>query len=159
MVGIRINNGLLRMLKKFKIIVTALLLFIAAVPQVIAQQSNYNQLSASKQKILTSKKDPQYEARTIEAANLCIRAKRFLDAKDYDAARQLYTQACKLDPHENSAAAHTNLGYVFQCLGNYDEAIPEFKKGMHFDPNMEITRTDLAFCLIKKQNCWKRTIG
>ena len=57
-----------------------------------------------------------------------------LEAKQYDQAVQLFTQAVLTDPADYSA--HFHLALSFSMLGKDAEAIPEYQKALELKPGL-----------------------
>jgi predicted Zn-dependent protease len=49
-----------------------------------------------------------------------------------------------LDPNDNSAIVHTDLGLVLQTMGDVKGAIAEFQKALAFDPTMPAATLNIA---------------
>ncbi|HVC29076.1 MAG TPA: hypothetical protein VNF48_05945 [Gammaproteobacteria bacterium] len=65
-----------------------------------------------------------------------------LAPNNFKVALAYYQQAAILDP--NSAVAHYGLGYVYESMGGYANAITEFQAAIGLAPQLVSTRLDLA---------------
>lgn len=90
--------------------------------------------------------DKDYGDRTHRAYILAQRAKSLLDAKQYEKAKTIYLDACKLDPNDNSSSMHNDFGLALQNLGDIDGAIAQFKSAIDMKQNPEIPTFNLAAC-------------
>jgi tetratricopeptide (TPR) repeat protein len=90
------------------------------------------------------------DERANKVAGICVRAQNLLDTKQYEQARAVYARATQLDPNSNSAAVHGNLAFALQHLGQFDEAIVEYRKARKFNPSLKRIQADIALCLIGK---------
>ncbi len=70
-----------------------------------------------------------------------------LEAKQYDQAVQLFTQAVQADPADYSA--HFNLALAFSLLGKDAEAIPEFQKTLELKPGLYQAELNLGIVLLR----------
>src|SRR5690242_2818387 len=70
-----------------------------------------------------------------------------LEAKQYDQAVQLFTQAAQADPGDYSA--HFNLALAFSLLGKDAEAIPEFQKTLDLKPGLYQAELNLGIVLLR----------
>ena len=74
--------------------------------------------------------DDQSDAEKAGAASETLQ--KGLDAH---VARSLYTQVISLDP--GNAGAHLNLGFLYQDLGQNDDAQREFQAAVAIDPTLQ----------------------
>jgi tetratricopeptide (TPR) repeat protein len=70
-----------------------------------------------------------------------------LEAKQYDQAVQLFTQAVQTDPADYSA--HFNLALAFSLMGKDAEAIPEFQKTLELKPGLYQADLNLGIVLLR----------
>ncbi len=72
-----------------------------------------------------------------------------LDAKQYDQAAQLFSQAVEADP--NDYAAHFHLGLAYSLLGKDAEAIPEYQKTLALKPGLYQAELNLGILLMREK--------
>src|SRR5258708_35732506 len=77
-----------------------------------------------------------------------------LEAKQYDQAAQLFTQAVQADPKDYSA--HFNLALAFSLLGKDAEAIPEFQKTLELKPGLYQAELNLGIVLLRGKRARRR---
>jgi len=66
------------------------------------------------------------------------------------AATEAFKKAIEIDPERDEA--YYNLGYVYQSLGHYEEAITYFKKVTARNPDDEHALFEIAICLYSASN-------
>jgi tetratricopeptide (TPR) repeat protein len=69
-----------------------------------------------------------------------------LEAKQYDQAAQLFTQAIQADPKDY--AAHFHLALAYSLLGKSVEAIPEYQKTLELKPGLYQAELNLGMLLV-----------
>ena len=74
---------------------------------------------------------------------------RALDAKQYDQAVQLFTQAIQADPKDYGA--HFNLALAYSFLGKDVEAIPEYQKTLELKPGLYQAEVNLGILLVQNK--------
>src|SRR5579864_8107603 len=72
-----------------------------------------------------------------------------LEAKQYEQAVQLFTQAVQTDPADY--AAHFHLALAFSLLGNDAEAIPEYQKTLELKPGLYQAELNLGILLLREK--------
>lgn len=72
-----------------------------------------------------------------------------LDAKQYDQAAQLFSQAIQADP--NDYAAHFHLALAYSLLGKVAEAIPEYQKSLDLKPGLYQAELNLGILLVREK--------
>lgn len=72
-----------------------------------------------------------------------------LDAKQYEQAVQLFTQAVQADPADY--AAHFHLALAFSLLGKDAEAIPEYQKSLELKPGLYQAELNLGILLLREK--------
>jgi len=70
-----------------------------------------------------------------------------LEAKQYDQAVQLFTQAVHADPADYST--HFNLALAFSMLGKDAEAVPEYQKTLELKPGLYQAELNLGILLLR----------
>src|SRR6266481_5598618 len=70
-----------------------------------------------------------------------------LEAKQYDQAVQLFTQAVQSDPADY--AAHFHLALAFSLLGKDAEAVPEYQKTLELKPGLYQAELNLGILLLR----------
>ncbi len=73
-----------------------------------------------------------------------------LDARQYDQAIQLFTQAIQADPKDYGA--HFNLALAYSFLGKDVEAIPEYQKTLELKPGLYQAELNLSILLLKNKH-------
>lgn len=99
--------------------------------------------------VLELSKNPQNTnraQRTHQSFLQVQKAKPFLDAGEFAKAKAVYEEACKLDPNDNSASVHTDLGFVLQNLGDTERAIAEYNRALEFNPQSEAPLFNIGTC-------------
>lgn len=70
-----------------------------------------------------------------------------LDAKQYDQAAQLFTQAIQADP--NDYTAHFQLALAYSLLGKDSDAIPEYQKTLELKAGLYQAELNLGILLVR----------
>jgi tetratricopeptide (TPR) repeat protein len=82
--------------------------------------------------------------RTNQANQLCREGRRLRDLKQLAEARAAFENAIALDPNDNSAIVHNDLGLVLESMGDLQGSITEFNKALTFDPTMSSATLNIA---------------
>ncbi len=72
-----------------------------------------------------------------------------LDAKQYEQAAQLFSQAVQTDPKDY--AAHFHLALTYSLLGKDAEAIPEYQKTLDLKPGLYQAEVNVGILLLRDQ--------
>ncbi len=72
-----------------------------------------------------------------------------LDAKQYQQAAQLFSQAIEADPQDY--AAHFHLALSYSLLGKDGEAIPEYQKALELKPGLYQAELNLGILLLREK--------
>jgi tetratricopeptide (TPR) repeat protein len=72
-----------------------------------------------------------------------------LDAKQYDQAVQLFSQAVQADPQDY--AAHFHLALSYSLLGKVTDAIPEYQKTLDLKPGLYQAELNLGILLMREK--------
>jgi tetratricopeptide (TPR) repeat protein len=72
-----------------------------------------------------------------------------LDAKQYEQAAQLFSQAIQADPKDY--AAHFHLALAYSLLGKDAEAIPEYQKTLDLKPGLYQAELNIGMLLLRDQ--------
>ncbi len=83
------------------------------------------------------------------AADFQAEGLKALDAKQYDQAAQLFSQAVEADP--NDYTAHFHLGLAYSLLGKDAEAIPEYQKTLALKPGLYQAELNLGILLVREK--------
>jgi tetratricopeptide (TPR) repeat protein len=78
-----------------------------------------------------------------------------LDAKQYDQAAQLFTQAVQTDPKDY--AAHFHLALALSLLGKDAEAIPEYQKTLELKPGLYQAELNIGILLLRAKRASEAT--
>src|SRR5579864_5021184 len=70
-----------------------------------------------------------------------------LDAKQYDQAAQLFSQAVQADPKDY--AAHFHLALAYSLLGKDADAIPEYQKTLELKPGLYQAELNIGILLLR----------
>jgi tetratricopeptide (TPR) repeat protein len=65
------------------------------------------------------------------------KAKKAVEAGDFEQAAREYEQVLRLDP--SLAEAHANLGLTYHMLGHYQQAVPELERALEEKPTLLVT--------------------
>jgi tetratricopeptide (TPR) repeat protein len=84
--------------------------------------------------------------RTHQSFLQAEKAKALLDAEEFAKAKAVYEEACKLDPNDNSASIHTDLGFALQSLGDTAGAIAQYNRALEFNSQSEAPLFNIAGC-------------
>ncbi len=79
-----------------------------------------------------------------------------LDAKQYEQAAQLFTQAIQADPKDY--AAHFHLALVYSLTGKDADAIPEYQKTLELQPGLYQAELNLGILLVREKRA-KEAVG
>lgn len=88
-----------------------------------------------------------YLALLAQSANLLDDGNKALDAKQYDRALELFSQAAAADPKDY--AAHFQLALTYSMLGRDGDAIPQYKTTLELHPGMYEAELNLALSLMR----------
>lgn len=80
-------------------------------------------------------------------SSLLDQGNQALDAKDYDRAISLFTQAAKTDPKDS--AAEFQLALTYSLLGKDREAIPHYQQALTLEPGLYEAELNLALSLVR----------
>jgi tetratricopeptide (TPR) repeat protein len=72
-----------------------------------------------------------------------------LDAKQYEQAAQLFSQAIRTDPQDYTA--HFHLALAYSLLGKDAEAIPEYQKTLDLKPGLYQAELNMGILLLRGQ--------
>jgi tetratricopeptide (TPR) repeat protein len=108
------------------------------------QKDSENGATASVSPEMPGGQSRQRAERTNQANQLCREGRRLRDFKHFDQARVVYERAVTLDPNDNSAVIHNDLGIVLENLGNLSQAIVEFNKALALEPTMPSATLNIA---------------
>jgi superkiller protein 3 len=98
--------------------------------------------------LITKQTDPAKAAAALKAygdrfpENALVQSKvgeEFHRLKDYDNAATFYQRAIQLKP--DMAAAHANLGAVYQAQGKEEESLAELRRAAELDPSNETVKS------------------
>jgi tetratricopeptide (TPR) repeat protein len=78
-----------------------------------------------------------------------------LDAKQYEQAAQLFSQAIQTDP--KNYAAHFDLALAYSLLGKDAEAIPEYQKTLELKPGLYQAELNVGMLLVRDQRAKEAT--
>src|SRR5271166_3144665 len=81
--------------------------------------------------------------------NLAEQGMKALDEKRYQAAVDSLMQAVAADPADYSL--HFNLALAYSLMGNYAEAIPEYKKTLELKPGLVQAELNLGISLLREK--------
>ena len=70
-----------------------------------------------------------------------------LDAKQYEQAAQIFSQAIQADPTDYTA--HFHLALAYSLLGKDDEAVPEYRKTLELKPGLYQAELNLGILLVR----------
>jgi tetratricopeptide (TPR) repeat protein len=88
-----------------------------------------------------------YLALLAQSANLLEDGNRALDAKQYDRALELFSQAAAADPRDY--AAHFQLALAYSLLGRDSDAIPQYRTALELHPGMYEAELNLGLSLMR----------
>src|SRR6202162_639810 len=88
-----------------------------------------------------------YFALLAQSANVLEDGNKALDAKQYDRAIQLFTEAAAADPKDY--AAHFQLALAYSLLGRDGDAIPQYKATLELHPRMYEAELNLGLSLMR----------
>src|ERR1700722_12605915 len=88
-----------------------------------------------------------YLALLAQSANVLDDGNKALDAKQYDRAIQLFTQAAAADPKD--FAAHFQLALTYSLLGRDRDAIPQYQTALELQPGLYEAEINLAVSLMR----------
>ena len=88
-----------------------------------------------------------YLALLAQSANLLDDGNKALDAKQYDRALELFSQAAAADPKDY--AAHFQLALAYSLLGRDGDAIPQYKTTLELHPGMYEAELNLGLSLMR----------
>ncbi len=83
----------------------------------------------------------------LPAADFEADGLKALDAKQYEHAAQLFSQAIQADPQDY--AAHFHLALACSLLGKDSEAIPEYQKTLELKPGLYQAELNLGILLVR----------
>ncbi len=79
---------------------------------------------------ITSTSSPDYKASV-----LCNQSLMAMSNKQWNEAKVLLEEACKLEPNQASCRGHTNLALVMEHFNKFDEAHKHLELALKFSPN------------------------
>jgi tetratricopeptide (TPR) repeat protein len=82
-----------------------------------------------------------------QSANVLEDGNRALDAKQYDRAIELFTQASAADPKDY--AAHFQLALTYSLLGRDRDAIPQYRTALELHPGLYEAELNLGLSLMR----------
>ena len=85
-----------------------------------------------------------------QSANLIEDGTKALDAKQYDRALELFSQAAAADPKDY--AAHFQLALAYSLLGRDGDAIPQYKTALQLHPGMYEAELNLGLSLMRSSH-------
>ncbi len=88
-----------------------------------------------------------YLALLAQSANLLDEGNKALDAKQYDRALELFSQAAAADPKDY--AAHFQLALAYSMLGRDLDAVPQYKTALELHPGMYEAELNLGLSLMR----------
>jgi Flp pilus assembly protein TadD len=88
-----------------------------------------------------------YLALLAQSANLLDDGNKALDAKQYDRALELFSQAAAADPKDY--AAHFQLALAYSLLGRDGDAIPQYRTTLELHPGMYEAELNLGLSLMR----------
>jgi tetratricopeptide (TPR) repeat protein len=88
-----------------------------------------------------------YLALLAQSANVLEDGNKALDAKQYDRAIQLFTQAATADPKDY--AAHFQLALTYSLLGRDHDAIPQYRTTLELQPGLYEAELNLGLSLMR----------
>lgn len=88
-----------------------------------------------------------YLALLAQSANLLDDGNKALDAKQYDRALELFSQAAASNPKDY--AAHFQLALAYSLLGRDGDAIPQYKTALELHPGMYEAELNLGLSLMR----------
>src|SRR5271154_6684466 len=88
-----------------------------------------------------------YLALLAQSANVLEDGNKALDAKQYDRAIQLFTQATAADP--KNYAAHFQLALTYSLLGRDRDAIPQYQTTLELQPGLYEAELNLGLSLMR----------
>ena len=88
-----------------------------------------------------------YLALLAQSANLLDDGNKALDAKQYDRALALYSQAAAANPKDY--AAHFQLALAYSLLGRDGDAIPQYEATLELHPGMYEAELNLGLSLMR----------
>src|SRR5665213_1031162 len=88
-----------------------------------------------------------YLALLAQSANLLDDGNKALDAKQYDRALDLFSQAAAANPKDY--AAHFQLALAYSLLGRDGDAIPQYKTTLELHPGMYEAELNLGLSLMR----------
>ena len=88
-----------------------------------------------------------YLALLAQSANVLDDGNKALDAKQYDRAIQLFTEAAAADPKDY--AAHFQLAFTYNLLGRDRDAIPQYQATLELKPGLYEAEINLALSLMR----------
>src|SRR5260370_37053169 len=83
----------------------------------------------------------------VQSGNGVEDGNKALDAKQYDRALELFTQAAAADPKDY--AAHFQLALAYSLLGRDGDAIPHYKTTLELHPGMYEAELNLVLSLMR----------
>ena len=91
-----------------------------------------------------------YLALLAQSANLIEDGNKALDAKQYDRAIQLFSEAAQANPKDY--AAHFQLALTYSLLGRDADAIPQYKTTLELQPGLYEAELNLGLSLARTNN-------
>jgi len=91
-----------------------------------------------------------YLALLAQSANVLEDGNKALDAKQYDRAIQLFSEAVQADPKDY--AAHFQLALTYSLLGRDADAIPHYKNTLELQPGLYEAELNLGMSLARTDN-------
>jgi tetratricopeptide (TPR) repeat protein len=88
-----------------------------------------------------------YLALLAQSANLLEDGNKALDAKQYDRALELFSQAAAADPKDY--AAHFQLALAYSLLGRDGDAIPQYRTTLDLHPGLYEAELNLGLSLMR----------
>src|SRR5450631_477266 len=88
-----------------------------------------------------------YLALLAQSATFLDDGNKALDAKQYDRALELFSQATAADPRDY--AAHFQLALAYSLLGRDSDAIPQYKATLELHPGMYEAELNLGLSLLR----------
>ncbi len=111
-----------------------------------------SQTIESQQSSFPSSQAPNYAHNTNQAAFLSNESTALREAGKLQEAKAKLEEACLLDPNQNSAVVHSNLGLTLLQMGNIDQSRTEFFKALSFNSDMPVALYSIGSCYFQERN-------